>query len=251
MHGIVKRLTLRGAAVVDAALSPEERFVRSQTAVDRPALCPEITLHLASEITPIWEATEKQLGEQAMPPPFWAFCWPGGQALSRHVLDHPDLVRGRRVMDFAAGGGATAIAAALSRARHVVAVEIDPFAATAIALNAGLNDCDIEVWMEDLVGRGPAGVTAGDGGFDVVLAGDICYEKPMTDRVLPLLQGLADQGATVLLGDPGRAYLPRQGLIERARYEVPTSFALEDRDRRTVTIWELPARSHGQMALDV
>lgn len=249
MSNLVKRLKLSGATVVDQAASPEERFIRAHTQVDRPPLCPEISLHMATEITPLWEATERELDDRALPPPFWAFCWPGGQALARHVLDSPDLVRGRRVMDFAAGGGGTAIAAALSRARRVVAVEIDAFAATAIALNAALNDCDIEIWMENLLAGDPA--AALDEPFDVVLAGDVCYEKPMTDRVLPFLQYLADHGATVLLGDPGRAYLPAHGLVERAQYIVPTSFALEDRERKAVTIWQLPPRAGDQMTLSL
>ncbi len=192
---------------------------------------PEIRLHLATEITPLWQATEAALARSNLPPPFWAFCWPGGQALARYLLDHPDLVAGRTVVDFAAGCGVAAIAAARAGARRVRAAEIDPFAAAAIAMNAGLNAVAVEALDDDIVGRPLAA--------DVVLAGDVCYERPMAERVFAWLRRLAGDGALVLLADPGRAYLPEGGLAPLARYDVPTSRELEDRETRPTTLYRV------------
>ncbi len=209
-------------------------FIRRNTAVAAPALVPEIRLHLASEITPIWEATEETLACNGLPPPFWAFAWAGGQALARYVLDNPSLVKGRGLLDFGAGSGLVAIAAAKAGANHVVAAEIDPFAAAVIAANAALNDAEVEVATADLVD----GV---DPRWAVVTAGDVCYERAMADRVVPWLRTLGRRGALVLIGDPGRAYLPASGLRERGRYLVPTSRELEDRDCRDGVVWEVLA----------
>ena len=167
-----------------------------------------------------------------MPPPYWAFCWPGGQALTRFLIDQPQWVKGKRVLDFAAGSGISGIAAACMRAAHVTAAEIDAFAGAAIKLNARLNKAKIEVVSEDLVGRS-------DLGFDVILAGDVCYERPMAERVFAWFQDLAAAGVTILMGDPGRAYLPRQGLVEMARYQVPTSTELEDKAMRLTLVWRI------------
>ncbi|MGQ9371048.1 class I SAM-dependent methyltransferase [Azospirillum sp. A39] len=207
-------------------------FVRANTAVATPPLVPELRLHLATEVTPLWQATEETLQTSNLPPPYWAFAWPGGQAVARHIFDHPELVRGRRVVDFAAGTGLVAIAARLAGASHALALEIDAFALAAIALNADLNGVTVDATVEDLVGRPLADA-------DVVLAGDVCYEKPMADRVLPWLRGLAAAGVTVLLGDPGRAYRPDRGLERVARYAVPTSLELEDRTVRETDVWRL------------
>lgn len=212
-------------------MNPRAAFVRAQTALAAPPLVPEVRLYLASEVTPLWEATEVTLAASYVPPPYWAFAWPGGQALARHVLDHPALVRGKRVLDFAAGSGVTAIAAAMAGAAHVDAAEIDAIAIAAIALNAAANDVAITCIEDDPVGS--------DAGWDTVLAGDVCYEKPMAERVIPWLRGLARRGALVLLGDPGRAYVPREGLAELARYTVPTTLDLEDRTERETVIWKL------------
>jgi len=210
-------------------------FVRRNTAVSAPPLVPEIRLHLATEITPIWQATEETLARSALPPPFWAFAWAGGQALARYLLDHPAEVAGRSVLDFGAGSGLIAIAAAKAGAASVLAAEIDHFAAAAIAANAALNDVAIVVSTADLLDTvGPR--------WEVVTAGDVCYEQPMADRVTCWLRGWAARGTLVLLGDPGRAYLPSERLVERARYLVPTSRELEDRDIRDGIVWEvLPA----------
>jgi predicted nicotinamide N-methyase len=203
-------------------------FLRANTAIARPPLVPEVALHLATEITPIWRATEAWLAEEGIEPPFWAFAWPGSQALARLVLDRPALVAGRRVLDFAAGCGLAAIAAAMAGAASVEAAEIDPLAAAATRLNAALNGVAVTARAGDVVGQPVR--------WDTVLAGDVCYEAPMTQHILPWLRGLASAGAEVLLADPGRAYLPRDGLAAIATWRVPTSRELEDREERVVTI---------------
>jgi predicted nicotinamide N-methyase len=211
-------------------VTPEE-FVASQTAISRAPLVPEIALHLASEITPIWQATEAWLAEQNIEPPFWAFAWPGGQALARAVLDDPKLVAGKRVLDFAAGCGIAAIAAAQAGAGLVEAAEIDPLALAAVRLNAALNGVAVATPTGDVVGA-PCR-------WDVIFAGDVCYEAPMTAHILPWLRSLVAAGAEVLIADPGRAYLPKAGLDPIARYRVPTTRELEDRETREVTIHRL------------
>jgi predicted nicotinamide N-methyase len=210
-------------------------FVRRNTAVRRPPLVPEIALYLATEVTPIWQATEDSLARGAVPPPFWAFAWAGGQALARYLLDNPDLVAGREVLDIGSGSGIVAIAAAKAGAAAVTAAEIDPFAAAAIALNAPLNGVTVGIETRDLLDRGAAG-------WGGALAGDICYEEPMASRAVALLRRIAARrGRLALLGDPGRAYLPREGLAERARYLVPTSRELEDREGREGVVYEVLA----------
>jgi predicted nicotinamide N-methyase len=204
-------------------------FVRAETILAAPPLVPEIRLHLASEVVPLWQATEESLTRQGLPPPYWAFAWPGGQAIARYVLDNPDLLRGARVLDFAAGSGLGAIAAAKAGAASVAAAEIDEFALAAIALNAALNGATVETIGEDLIDRPSC--------WDVVLAGDVCYERPMAERVARWFAALAAAGTEVIMADPGRAYLPRQGLIELVRYVIPTSLDLEDRKQRETIVW--------------
>jgi len=208
-----------------------EAFVAAHTVVARPPLVPEIALHLATEITPIWQATEAWLGEQGIEPPFWAFAWPGSQALARWMLDDPARVAGRRVLDFAAGGGLAAIAAARAGAAAVEVAEIDPLAHAATRLNARLNGVAVTEAPGDVVGA--------PNRWDTVIAGDVCYEAPMTGRILPWLRALAAAGAEVVLADPGRAYVPRDGLVPLARYRVPVTRELEDRDERDVTLFRL------------
>ena len=207
-------------------------FVRDNTEIVAPPLVPEIRLHLATEVTPIWRAGEETLARSAVPPPFWAFAWAGGQALARYLLDHPEIVAGPRVLDFGAGSGLVAVAAAKAGAAAVTAADIDPFAAAAIAANAALNGVAIAVVTADLTER-----AAGD--WPVVTAGDICYEQPMAARAMAWLRRQVAQGNLVLLGDPGRAYVPTVGLAERARYTVPTSRELEDRDMRDGVVWRV------------
>lgn len=209
-----------------------EAFILSQTEPGTPPLVPEVTLRLASAITPIWQATEACLARANIEPPYWAFAWPGSQALARHVLDEPALARGRRVLDFAAGCGLAAIASVLAGAARGVAAELDPLAATAARLNAAANGVTIETLTEDLTARPPSG-------WDLILAGDVCYDARMTARVIPWLRAAAGAGATVLLADPGRAYLPRDGLAARVRYEVAVTRELEDRDVRVTTVYRL------------
>jgi predicted nicotinamide N-methyase len=209
-------------------------FVRANTLLSAPPLAPEIRLHLATQVTPIWQATEESLSRWGTPPPFWAFAWAGGQALARYILDHPEAVAGRDVLDLASGSGMVAIAAAKAGARRVTAADIDPHSIAAIALNAALNEVEVATETRDLLDRGAAG-------WGVVLAGDVCYEEPMASRMIAMLRRTAARGRLALLGDPGRAYLPREGLVERARYVVPTSLELEDREAREAVVWEVLA----------
>jgi len=206
-------------------------FLRAHTAVSRAPLVPEIALHLATEITPIWQATEDWLEREGVAPPFWAFAWPGSVAVARLVLDRPELVRGRRVLDFAAGCGLAAIAAARAGALSVEAAEVDPLAVAAIRLNAALNGAEVSALEEDVVGQ-PCR-------WDRVIAGDVCYEAPMARRILPWLRSLAAAGAEVWLADPGRAYVPSEGLEPIARLSVPVTRELEDRELRQVVVARL------------
>lgn len=204
-------------------------FVAAWTTLAAPPLVPEIRLHLAAELTPLWQATEEVLESQGVPPPYWAFAWPGSQALARHVLDGGLDVRGRRVLDFAAGSGLAAIACALPGA-VVEAAEIDAFARAAIAANAATNAVAIAILESDVVGK--------DAVWDIILAGDVFYEKPMTARILPWLRALS-RHALVLIADPGRAFLPREGMETLTTCLVPTTLELEDRTERRVTIARL------------
>ena len=202
-------------------------FILRHTRLQRPPHVPEIELHLASEIEPIWRQTEAALERTGLDPPFWAFAWAGGQALARYVLDHPEEVAGRRVLDFATGSGLVAIAALEAGAAGASACDIDPFCEAAVALNAEVNGVAIAFTSDDLLAAEAPAV-------DVILAGDVCYAWPFADRVHQWLGAAHRRGIRVLLGDPGRAYLPREGLKPLAVYEVQTTLELEDRDvRRT------------------
>jgi predicted nicotinamide N-methyase len=212
-------------------LNDPAAFIQANTELLKPPLVPEIVLHLASEIVPIWRKTEEELALEGVPPPFWAFAWAGGQALARWVLDHPDCVRGKRVLDFASGSGLSAIAAMKAGASEVIANEIDRFAIAAITLNAKVNDVRLQYVFDDLIGR--------DDGWDTVIAGDVCYEREMSERVFGWLTALAARGATVLMGDPGRNYLPKARLHELAVYDVQTTRELEDREVRRTKVWRV------------
>ncbi|KPF67521.1 50S ribosomal protein L11 methyltransferase [Bosea sp. AAP35] len=194
---------------------------------------PEISLHVAQEATELWQKTEDELAMIGLPPPFWAFAWAGGQALARYLLDNPGIVHGLRVLDFASGSGLVAIAVAKCGASPVEACDIDAFAAEAIALNALANGVSVTVRLDDLVGR--------DEGWDVVCAGDICYERTMAHSVIAWLTQLASGGTRVLIGDPGRSYLPRDRLEALASYDVPVTRSLEDADIKHSTVWQLKA----------
>jgi predicted nicotinamide N-methyase len=207
-----------------AATRTPRAFIRERTRLTRVPHVPEVRLHLADEVYRLWERTGRL--------PFWAFAWPGGLALARHLLDHPGLVRDRSVLDLASGSGLIAIAAALAGASAVTAAEVDPLAAAAIALNAAANQVGVAVTLRDLLD--------GDGGdTEVVLAGDVFYEEPMARRVLPFLQRAQARGAHVLVGDPGRAYLPPGRFTALAVQAVPALRVLEDAEVKQVTIWRV------------
>jgi predicted nicotinamide N-methyase len=208
-------------------------FIRANTALIAPPLVPEVKLHLAHEVLPLWEKTEEALGEMGLPPPFWAFAWAGGQALARYVLDHPALVAGRGVLDFASGSGLVGIAALKAGAEAAAASDLDAFALAAIQLNAAANDVPLVAIGADVIGR--------DEAWDVILVGDAFYEKPLADRLLPWLEMLARRGAAVLIGDPGRTYMPKSGLSRLATYEVPVTRALEDAEIKKTSVWRLEA----------
>jgi predicted nicotinamide N-methyase len=206
-------------------------FVRENTALIAPPLIPEVRLHLASEVVPLWRKTEEELEKEGVPPPYWAFAWAGGQALARYVLDHPEVVRGKSVLDFGSGSGLVAIAAAKAGAAHVLAADIDAFAAAAIQLNAEANGASVAITQEDLIGH------AGD--WATILVGDMCYERPLAERLLIWLEERVRAGAMVLLGDPGRNYFPASGVEKLATYRVETSRELEDREFRETSVYAL------------
>jgi predicted nicotinamide N-methyase len=206
-------------------------FVRRQTAIATAPLVPELRLHLADSAVPLWEATEETLGRIGLPPPYWAFAWPGGQALARYLLDHPATVAGKTVLDFGAGCGIGALAAARAGAARVTAADIDDFAVAALRLNAALNGLTIEITTDDALARPPAA--------DLLLLGDMCYERPLAERATAWAREAARAGVTVLLADPGRAYRPTDDLAELARYDVPTTLDLEDRTMRETVVWRV------------
>jgi predicted nicotinamide N-methyase len=207
-------------------------FILANTEILTPPLVPEVELHLAHEALPIWQKTEEELGEIGLPPPFWAFAWAGGQALARHVLDHPDIVRGRKVLDLASGSGLVGIAAMKAGAKSVLAADIDAFSVSAIALNAVRNQVELAVTSDDLLQSSPEDV-------DVILVGDLFYEKFLASRCYDwLLQG-QKAGAHVLIGDPGRSYLPKDKLEKLAEYQVPVTRELEDAEIKRTAVWTL------------
>jgi predicted nicotinamide N-methyase len=204
-------------------------FVLANTVRSAAPLVPEVRLRLASEVVPLWELTEEEMGAIGLPPPFWAFAWAGGQALARYVLDHPGEVRGRRVLDLGCGCGLVAIAARVAGAAAVTANDVDPFALAAAAINAEENGVEVEVSGDDLIG--------GDAGWDVVLVGDAFYDRALAGRLEHWLGRLATRGATVLIGDPGRAYLPRERMRQLAAYDVRVPADLEDREVKRTAVW--------------
>ena len=219
--------------------TPPLDFIRANTALGAPPHVPEIRLHLADEAHELWRKTEEELDSLGLPPPFWAFAWAGGQGLARHIIDHPRLVAGLRVLDFATGSGLVAIAAAKSGAAKVEAVDIDGWAVVAARLNADANGTEIEVSLADLVGT--------DAGWDVVLAGDVFYDRAMADVLTPWFRQLAGRGAEVIVGDPGRAYCPQQAMTLIATYMVPVTRALEDSEVKRTSVWRFGG---GNLPLD-
>jgi predicted nicotinamide N-methyase len=206
-------------------------FIRAETRLLAVPHAPEIRLYVAEEATALWQKTEDELGEMGLPPPFWAFAWAGGQALARYILDHPAIVQGRTVLDVASGSGLVGIAAAMAGAREVQGADIDAFAAEAIAINAEANGVRVTPRLADLVGT--------DEGWDVVLTGDIFYERDIAERMWPWLAALEERGATVLIGDPGRSYLPKDKVEQIAQYRVQVTRELEDAEIKLSRVWRI------------
>lgn len=221
--------------MIAATLEGRRAFIAANTRLQAPPHTPELRLHLADEITPIWKLTEEALAEIGLPPPFWAFAWAGGQALARYLLDDPAPVAGKRVVDFASGSGIVAIAALKAGAKDVLAADIDPFCGAAIGLNAEANGVAPDFTDQDLLDAAPPAWA------QVILAGDICYEKPLAERVMAWLAAARAGGATVLIGDPGRSYFPKTGLTQLAEYQVPTTRELEDFAVKKTAVWTLDA----------
>jgi predicted nicotinamide N-methyase len=220
-------------AAKPTAITDPVAFIRANTRLLPVPLVPEIMLHVADEAVPLWTKTEDELGEAGLPPPFWAFAWAGGQALARYILDHPYQVAGKDVIDLASGSGLVAIAALKAGARSVTAFDIDAFARTAIALNAAENNVTIDARGDDLLAGVPAPVA------QAVLAGDIFYERDTAEQAFVFLSVQAARGVTVLIGDPGRSYLPKDSLRRITEYKVPVTRDLEDAEIKNTAVWTL------------
>jgi predicted nicotinamide N-methyase len=205
-------------------------FIKANTRILTPPLVPEIRLQLAEESVPIWQNTEEELGKVNIPPPYWAFAWPGGQALARYILDHPEIFAGRRVLDLGSGSGITAIAAAKVGAQHVLAADIDEVALAAILVNAAENVVQIETTAKDLL-RCPFT------GFDIIVVGDLFYERQLADRVSAFLDEARTRGALIFIGDPQRSYFPRNRFECAAEYHVPVTRELEDCEIKRTAVW--------------
>jgi len=209
-------------------------FILANTRLLTPPLVPEIGLHLAEESLPIWRKTEEELGEMGLPPPYWAFAWAGGQALARYILDQAGELAGKRVLDIGAGSGLAAIAAAKAGARDVIAADIDVLAVTAIGLNAAANGVTITATTDDwLSGVSPLA--------DLILVGDLFYERPLAERVMAFCRRKAAEGGLVLVGDPRRSYFPADAFIAITHYEVPVTRELEDAEIKRAAVWQLRA----------
>ncbi|MDR6432914.1 methyltransferase [Brucella pseudogrignonensis] len=215
--------------MLDPAHKATRDFILANTGLQAPPHVPEINLHLADEAHDLWHRTEEELATIGLPPPFWAFAWAGGQGVARYILDHPETVFGKTVLDFASGSGLVAIAAMKSGANSVIASDIDPFALPAIEINAAANNVAITPTLTDLIDQ--------DHEWEVVLAGDVFYEKPLADRLIPWFSKLAERGARIIVGDPGRSYLPKDRLEQLAVYTVPVTRALEDAEVKRTTVW--------------
>jgi predicted nicotinamide N-methyase len=207
-------------------------FIRTNTVLTTTPLVPEIKLHMAAESLPIWQKTEDELGELNVPPPFWAFAWAGGQALARYLLDHPELVAGKRVLDLGCGSGLTAIAPMMAGAASVLAADIDEVALIALALNAKANGVSIATTSADLLAAAP-------GDFDAIMVGDLFYERQLADRVLKFIEAAAEQGRVIFIGDPTRNYFPTGKFQHCIDYHVPVSRELEDSELKRTAVWRL------------
>lgn len=214
-------------------ITDKDAFIRANTRLRPVPLAPEISLFIADEAVPLWHKTEEEIGEAGLPPPFWAFAWAGGQALARHILDHPALVQDKTVLDLASGSGLVGLAAMKARAAAVTVADIDAFACAAAKLNALHNQVHLSVMEDDLL--------LGESlhSWDIILAGDIFYERDTAQRAFDFLQRHAANGATVFIGDPGRSYLPRDKLRRIADYSVPVTRELEDMEIKQTAVWTL------------
>ena len=220
----------------NASMIPDRKaFILANTRLTPAPHVPEIVLHVADEAVPIWQKTEEELDALGLPPPYWAFAWAGGQALARYLLDHRHEVAGQRVLDLAAGSGLVAIAAAMAGAAPVIAADIDEFTESAVSLNAQANGVYIEIIVQDLLDRPAPEVPR----YDVILVGDLFYERDTARRALAFLDRNAAAGSRVLIGDPGRTYLPKERLTRLAEYSVPVTRELEDMEIKRTSVWEL------------
>lgn len=227
---------MRTGAVLSRAHCMTSRireFIADNTALCAPPHVPEIELYLASEAHDLWLKTEDELDVLGLPPPYWAFAWAGGQGLARHLLDHPGLVTGKSVLDFASGSGLVAIAARHAGAASVTASDIDVFSSMAAAMNAVHNQVRFALRSDDIIGQ--------DDGWQMVLAGDVFYDQALAMALIPWFDDLTRRGATVLVGDPGRSYCPQDRLEPLAVYQVPVTRALEDADIKKTTVWRYHA----------
>ena len=225
-------------------IADRKAFIRTNTRLKPVPHVPEISLYVADESVPLWLKTEEELGAMGLPPPYWAFAWAGGQALARYIIDHPHEVAGKRVLDLASGSGLVAIAAAKAGAAPVIAADIDAFTESAIALNAEANGVYVEIVTQDLLVEDlidhPAPLTRR---CDVILVGDLFYERDTAARALAFLDRHAAAGSRVLIGDPGRTYLPKERLARLAEYSVPVTRELEDLEIKRTAVWELASLS--------
>lgn len=224
---------LHPASPPPAGTASAETFIRANTKLLRPPLVPEVQLYLAEESLPIWEKTEEELGEMNVPPPYWAFAWAGGQALARYLLDNPQIVRGKRALDLGSGSGLAGIAAMKAGAASVLAADIDTMALAATGLNAAANAVAIEMMAGDLLAADPPGT------FDVILVGDLFYERELASRVLTFIETALHNGALILIGDPQRNYFPKGRFESAAEYNVPVTRELEDAEIRRTTVWRV------------
>lgn len=216
-------------------IADRKAFIRANTRLKPVPLVPEISIYVADESVAIWQKTEEELEQIGLPPPYWAFAWAGGQALARYVLDHPHEVSGKRALDLAAGSGLVGIAAAKAGAAPVISVDIDAFSEGAILLNGEANETYVDVVVLDMLDH-PA---PPDARYDVILVGDLFYERDTAARALAFLDRHAALGARVLVGDPGRTYLPKERLRRLTEYSVPVTRELEDMEIKRTTVWEL------------
>jgi predicted nicotinamide N-methyase len=236
-HEILGKKDKKEMSSETARLDPHDTasataFITANTRVLSPPLVPEIVLHLAEESVPIWQKTEEELGEMNVPPPYWAFAWAGGQALARYVLDNPQLLAGKRVLDLGSGSGLTAIAAMKSGAAGVLASDLDLISLAAVRLNAEINDVVVATTSENLLEKAPED-------YDVILVGDLFYERSLAELVTRFIERAAPSGTLVLIGDPQRNYFPKGRFISAGEYRVPVTRELEDAEIKRTSVWRL------------